>query len=184
MVRLKTFISSTPINTRRINPLTQTLCNSNSASTRFPALSTDSSDCCFLAKMSVGSYKFLQIADAISSLNQRVNLVGVALESTTSETDGNFPLSPSYRPLPVFKFLLNWMIFRKLWHWWLFWVVSQDRFCAVRIIDESHSTGIHVHFFLETSKELPLVKNVGDILLVSNVLVNSSLALLSYFLMW
>lgn len=138
---------------------------------------------CFLAKMRVDNYKFLQIADAISSLNQRVNLIGVVVESNTSETDGNSPFHLHIRFL-FFKFLLNWWIFRKLWHWWLFWVVSQDRFCAVRIIDESHSTGIRVHFFLETSKDLPLVKNVGDILLVSNVLVNASHALLCYCLIW
>lgn len=46
-------------------------------------------------KMSVGNYKFMQIADAATCVNQRVNIIGVVVETSVpkrSQGTGNFPL--------------------------------------------------------------------------------------------
>lgn len=54
----------------------------------------------------------------------------------------------------------------------LFLVAFEDCFCAVRIIDESLPSGIHIHFFLPTIEDLPAIENVGDIVLLNQVVVN------------
>ena len=53
-----------------------------------------------------------------------------------------------------------------------FLVAFEDCFCAVRIIDESLPSGIHIHFFAPTMEDLPAIENVGDIVLVYQVVVN------------
>ncbi|XP_057783826.1 protection of telomeres protein 1b [Salvia miltiorrhiza] len=88
--------------------------------------------------MSADGYTFLQILDAVSCINQRVNLIGVATEtSLPKRTKGT------------------------------------DCFCSVRIIDESQPSGIYIHFFAETMEELPAIECVGNIVLVSHVVIKT-----------
>ncbi|KAK6153961.1 hypothetical protein DH2020_013600 [Rehmannia glutinosa] len=89
--------------------------------------------------MRLDDYKFMQIEDAISCINQRVNLIGVVIEtSLPKKTKGT------------------------------------DFFCSVRIIDESRpSLGIYIHFFAESMEKLPYVESVGDIVMVSHVVVKT-----------
>ncbi|KAI3463704.1 hypothetical protein Pfo_020367 [Paulownia fortunei] len=89
--------------------------------------------------MRLDDYKFMQIVDAMASVNQRVNLIGVVVEtSLPKNTKGT------------------------------------DFFCSVRIIDESRpSLGIYINFFAETMEKLPYVESVGDIVLVSHVVVKT-----------
>lgn len=57
-----------------------------------------------------------------------------------------------------------------------FWVgLFEDCYCSIRIIDESLPSGVRVRFFTETMQKLPAIQSVGDIVLVTNVLVNESL---------
>lgn len=54
----------------------------------------------------------------------------------------------------------------------------QDYFRSVKIIDESRpSLGFDVNFFCETMEKLPHVNTIGDIIIVSRVVVNEFLVL-------
>ncbi|XP_047950877.1 protection of telomeres protein 1a-like isoform X2 [Salvia hispanica] len=88
--------------------------------------------------MSVADYTFMKIGDAVSCINQRVNLIGVAVDTTLPKS-----------------------------------TKGTDCFCAVRIIDESLPSGIHIHFFAPTMEDLPAIENVGDIVLVYQVVIST-----------
>ncbi|KAL6552468.1 hypothetical protein OROHE_007832 [Orobanche hederae] len=84
--------------------------------------------------MRFDDYKFMEIVDAIACVNQKVNLIGVVVESS----------------------------------------LPQKSKGTARIIDESRpSPGFGITFFAETMDRLPYVESVGDILLISQVLVTS-----------
>ncbi|KAG8388038.1 hypothetical protein BUALT_Bualt02G0083600 [Buddleja alternifolia] len=84
-------------------------------------------------------YRFMQIVDAIACINQRVNLIGVVVDSSLPKS-----------------------------------TKGTDYFCSVKIIDESRSSlGIYINFFAETMKMLPYVESVGDIIVVSQVVVKT-----------
>ncbi|KAK4479934.1 hypothetical protein RD792_012986 [Penstemon davidsonii] len=82
-------------------------------------------------------YKFMQIVDAIASINQRVNLIGIVVETG---------LPKSTR--------------------------GTDYFCSLKIVDKSRTNlGIFVSFFADTMEKLPQVDSVGDIILLSQVMI-------------
>ncbi|KAL0464148.1 UNVERIFIED_CONTAM: Protection of telomeres protein 1b [Sesamum latifolium] len=82
-------------------------------------------------------YKFMQLVDAIACINQRVNLIGVVVETSLPKS-----------------------------------TKGTDYFCSVKIIDDSRpSLGIYINFFAETMEKLPHVGSVGDIIMVSHVVV-------------
>ncbi|KAL8517661.1 hypothetical protein ACS0TY_015774 [Phlomoides rotata] len=80
----------------------------------------------------------MRIEDAMTSVNQRVNLIGVVTEASIPKRSR-----------------------------------GTDWFRSIKIIDESRTKGIYVHFFSERMETLPQVENVGDILMVSNVTVRA-----------
>ncbi|KAL8536750.1 hypothetical protein ACS0TY_012066 [Phlomoides rotata] len=88
--------------------------------------------------MRVDDYKFMDIVDAMACVNQRVNLIGVVVETGVPKRSK-----------------------------------GTDYFCSVKIIDESRASGIHINFFAASMERLPQVENVGDILLVSHVVVKT-----------
>ncbi|KAL0397287.1 UNVERIFIED_CONTAM: Protection of telomeres protein 1a [Sesamum calycinum] len=82
-------------------------------------------------------YKFMQLVDAIACINQRVNLIGIVVETSLPKS-----------------------------------TKGTDYFCSVKIIDESRpSLGIYINFFAETMEKLPHVGSVGDVIMVSHVVV-------------
>ncbi|KAL7114616.1 hypothetical protein ACP275_04G131900 [Erythranthe tilingii] len=48
-----------------------------------------------------------------------------------------------------------------------------DLFCSVKIIDESWPLGFHIKFFAETRAKLPYVDTLGDIIIVTHVVVQT-----------
>ncbi|KAJ4713542.1 Protection of telomeres protein [Melia azedarach] len=84
-------------------------------------------------------YRFLKIRDAILSINQKVNIIGVIVEiGTPKQTKGS------------------------------------DSFCALKIIDESHAKdGISVNIFADSMEKLPRIASVGDIILLSHVVMKT-----------
>ncbi|KAL6545541.1 hypothetical protein OROGR_009415 [Orobanche gracilis] len=89
--------------------------------------------------MRFDDYKFMEIVDAIACVNQKVNVIGVVIESSLPQKSK-----------------------------------GTDFFVSVRIIDESRpSPGFGITIFAETMDRLPHVESVGDILLISQVVVTS-----------
>ncbi|KAJ8771983.1 hypothetical protein K2173_027160 [Erythroxylum novogranatense] len=84
-------------------------------------------------------YRFMQIRDAITSINQKVSFIGVITEFA-------FPKKSR----------------------------GTDWFCSLKVIDQSHiKLGISVNIFSETPESLPRVASVGDIIMLSHVVIKS-----------
>lgn len=122
-------------------------------------------------------YKFLRISDAAASINQKVNLIGIVMETSIpkqSKGTGSRCCCP---------FSLNefFFFFKHLDHDNAeFYTVSSnlydrlslDFFCTVRLVDESMPHwGVSVTFFSETMEKLPQVQCAGDIIQLSRVVV-------------
>ncbi|GER32953.1 protection of telomeres 1 protein [Striga asiatica] len=83
-------------------------------------------------------YKFMRIVDAVTCVNQKVNLIGVVVETSLPKKSKG----------------------------------------TARIIDESWTApGIFINFFAETMEKLPNLECVGDIVIVSHVVVINLLSL-------
>lgn len=91
------------------------------------------------SKERVDDYKFLPIADALVAINQRVNLIGIVIDTSIPKKSR-----------------------------------GTDYFCALNIVDESHlNPGVSVRFFVENMGNLPQVECIGDIILLSNILMKT-----------
>ncbi|XP_034910976.1 protection of telomeres protein 1a isoform X4 [Populus alba] len=107
-------------------------------------------------------YKFLKIKDAISAINQKVNLIGVVIElGFPKTTRGTGRTYGRYQKINFF------MVGGRLMNF-------SNYFCSVKIVDESYpKPGIPVNFFMAHMENLPTVGSPGDIIQLSRVVMKT-----------